>query len=146
MKIYVTQIYIETGMSYRFSHNFQNWLSEQLTSRVQPSPAFVQTYGKDFNLVFNMSAKSKIADVEIKGPTVFERTKDVEFSIFLPHAGCQPRSPDGYRQPLNLLLQGITDVLERFGMDTSEVVNAAPTLIEHIIWTPEMFKPRTTMV
>src|SRR5947207_12558625 len=99
MKIFVGQIYIEPGASYPFSHQFQTWLGEELTNRVQPSQQFLRAYPDGFDLIFRVSAKSKINKPEIKGPTVFKRGKDVEFTVFLPHDGREPSDPTGYRQP-----------------------------------------------
>ena len=53
---------------------------------------------------------------------MFKRTKDVEYTIFLPHDGRQPEEPNEFRRPLELLLESIVAVLRRLGMDPSRVV------------------------
>jgi len=138
MKIVVSQIYIEAGVTYPFSHIFQKWLSDELTKRVQPSPAFVGVYSEVSKLICRMSAKSTITEPSIRGPTVFKRVKDVEFTIFLPHDGHPPKGLDDLRRPLKLLLESIVAVLQSLGLDASQVVKDSPDLIEHIISNPAM--------
>jgi hypothetical protein len=140
MTIGVGQIYVEVGATYPFTYHFQNWLSEELTKRVPPSKEFIEAYGTDFDLMFNVSAKTKINVPEIKGPTVFKRTKDVEFSVFLPHDGRQPCKPDDCRQPIKFLLDSIVIVLSRLDLDASNVLKDAPFLLEHTVTAPEMIK------
>jgi len=140
MKIFVGQIYIEPEASYPFSHQFQIWFGQELTKRVQASQRFRQTYSDDFDLIFCVSAKTKITEPEIKGPTVFKRDKDVEFTVFLPHDGRERARPSEYRQPLKLLLDSIVTVLQGLGMDASRVMEDSPALIEYVTSNPEMIK------
>ena len=110
MNIYISQIYIQPGVSYPFSYRFQKFMSEAVTERVSPSEKFVTRYGEDFDLIFRMSAKSEIAETEIKGPTVFKRDKDVEYSIFIPFRGNESDSKT-LHDVVMTLLNGIVSVL-----------------------------------
>ena len=84
MIVFVTQIYIEPGCDYPCPHIFQQFVSQEITRRVEMSTSFAQQVGPDFKLIFRMSAKPALEAPEIKGPTVFKKDKDVEFTIFLP--------------------------------------------------------------
>ena len=84
MNVFFSQIYIEPGVDFPFSYHFQRRLSEQVTSLVMPSARFLAKYGDDYKLIFNVSAKQVIQVNEIRGPTVFKKTKDVEYTAFLP--------------------------------------------------------------
>jgi len=140
MNIFVSQIYIEVGVAYPFSHHFQVWVSHELSRRVQPSAAFVAKYGEDYNVVFNLSAKSAITEPEIRGPSVFRKTKDVEFTIFLPHSGQQQGGSQGYQRPMELLLRSIVAVLKGLGLDASHVEQDCSALIQHVISDPAMIE------
>ena len=140
MKIYVSQIYIEAGINYPFSHHFQAWLSQELTNRVRPSRQFLETYSDQFNIVFNVSAKVQLKHPQVKGPTVFRRTKDVEYTVFLPHNGVNPNSANALRQPLRHLIDSIADVLQGLGMDVSKVLGDSSAMIEHVISIPKMVR------
>lgn len=140
MKVFVSQIYIEVDASYPFSHDFQKWISQELTKRIKPSAQFVERYSEDYNLIFNMSAKLNISAPEIRGPSVFRKTSDVEFTIFLPHEGRTHNEPSGYERPLEILFSCITSVLKSLGMDASEVVKDSPALIKQIISNPAMIR------
>src|SRR5580704_1479285 len=100
MKVYFSQIYIKPGVSFPFSHHFQVHLSNVITDLVVPSPSFVEKYGDDFDIVFRISAKREIRDNEIKGPTVFNKEKDIEYTVFLPFDVIH-RAPDVNRSALN---------------------------------------------
>ena len=96
MNISVGQIYIEPGVNFPFSHLMQVWLGQQLSALASPTADFVNAYGIDFSLVIRISARKSLKANEIKGPTVFKRTKDVEYTIFLPYETIA-RSTDGCR-------------------------------------------------
>jgi hypothetical protein len=99
MKIFVGQIYVIPGVVFPFSIKFQIWLGNSLTNRVRPSEHFCNKYSADFDIGFRISAKNDIDQPEIKGPTVFRRDNDVEFTIFLPYT-----SVIDYYDPQNILL------------------------------------------
>lgn len=139
MKIFVSQIYIEAGINYPFSHSFQRWISDELSSLVPPSPAYDQQY-PGFDLMFRMSAKAELATPLIKGPTVFKKTKDVEFSIFLPYIEHDPSDPRSLLKPLKLFLDAVATVLQSLGVDVSELQACSDSLIERIIGNPEMIE------
>src|SRR5438128_660345 len=84
MKVHFGQIYIEPGVEFPFSHLFQRYLAKEVTALVVPSGKFIEKYGSDFELMFRISAKNGIQDNEIRGPTVFRKAKDVEYTVFLP--------------------------------------------------------------
>jgi hypothetical protein len=76
---------------------------------------------------------------EIKGPTVFKRDRNVEFTIFLPHKAGESSGQASYVTPLKLLFDSVAHILQSLGIDASRVVEGAPALIEHVISTPAMF-------
>ena len=142
MKIHVGQIYIEPGATFPFSHTFQNWISKELTKRVRASPAYIKAYGSDYELMFNLSAKSGIRKPEIKGPTVFRKTKDVEYSVFLPFEKKAVPGRDGYERQLRLLLDCVLSVLRTLGVDGARIENDSALLIEGFHSTPDMISTR----
>jgi len=140
MNIFFSQIYIRPGIDYPFSHLFQKWLSARITELVQPSAQFIKTYGVDYELIFNISAKAEILEPEIKGPTVFKRDKDVEFTIFLPHKGSKVTNQIEYADALKHLLNGVVTVLKSFHIDTLQLVENSSNLIERVISDPTMIE------
>lgn len=81
--------------------------------------------------MFRISAKQGIQNNEIKGPTVFKKTKDVEYTIFLPYdiIICHEDAP---RHALRFLFKGMCDVFHVLEIDTAKIVNAEEGLIESI--------------
>ncbi|MCA9195620.1 MAG: hypothetical protein KDB03_27800 [Planctomycetales bacterium] len=137
MNIYVAQIYPEAGVNYPFTHQFQQFMSKTLTDSVPKSEAFAEKYGGDFDLMFRMSAKSGIEQPEIKGPTVFKRDKDVEYTIFLPFRGSDYDS-NVLRHAVTELLDGIVRVLSELGFDTTSVSQGSRQWVEHVIGDSRM--------
>lgn len=131
MNIYVSQIYPEAGVYYPFTHRFQQYVSKAITDRIGLSESFVQQYGQDFDLVFRMSAKSGIQETEIKGPTVFKRDKDVEYTIFLPHSG-NDYNLNTLSVVISKLLSAIVNVLQDLGFDSSSVSHNSAELAKQI--------------
>lgn len=140
MKIYFGQIYIEPDAFFPFSHLFQRRLSEEITALVAPSAKFIQKYGEDWELMFNVSAKRAIFENEIRGPSFFKKDKDVEFTIFLPFDAIQ-REVSVRRAAIEFLLRGVCSVLGSLGIDTSAIQARQSSLAESISSDPTMFKP-----
>ena len=139
MKVYFGQLYIRPGINFPFSHIFQHYISEKVTALTFASAKFVQEYGEDFDLIFRMSAKEGLRQNEIRGPTVFRRTKDVEYSIFLPF-DVIVGEPDVPRAALRYLFDGVCDVFNRLGIDRRQVAEASDSIIEQVCSDPAMFK------
>jgi hypothetical protein len=139
MKVYFGQVYIKPGVRFAFSHHFQRRLSEVITALVVPSAKITEEFGGNFNLIFNISAKNTIQDNEIRGPTVFKKTRDVEYTLFLPFdvISC---SSDVSRSALTFLLKGTCSVFKSLAIDTAAIVEAEESMIENICSDPMMFE------
>lgn len=142
MRIYVSQIYIEVGVEYPFSHHFQRYLSEELTRWVTPSESFVNDYGEDYDVIFNVSAKAGITQPQIMGPTIFAKDKDVEFTIFLPFEKSEARGQKAYRRVLRQLVYQVVEVLRRLDMDVSRLSEEIDRIVDRIVGDPRMIVPR----
>ncbi len=138
MKIFVRQIYIEPRVNYPFSVHFQRFIHVELTKRLSASDLFLRKYGNDFTLVFNLSAKAALSQPEIRGPTVFRKTKDVEYTIFLPFNMDRPQGPATYRRALEMLIASICKVLAKLEFDVSQLSRDSDQIIEMILSDPKM--------
>lgn len=121
MKISVCQIYIEPGVSFPFSHVFQARVGSILTKSVGPQALFEARYGKEYDLIFNISAKQALVAPEVKGPAVFKRWKTVEYTIFLPCNTDKCCSAESLRTALALMFESIRDILRKLGMTCAAV-------------------------
>lgn len=133
MSIYVSQIYPEAGVSYPFSHRFQKYLSELVNSEVGVSQKFVDQYGPDYDLIFRMSAKEGLAAPEIKGPTVFKRDKDVEYTVFLPFDRTAKLETSTLWRAVEMLLASMIEVLDRLGMSTTRLSHNSSAIVSQIL-------------
>jgi len=85
-----------------------------------------------------MSAKSEIRELEIRGPAVYKKTKDVEYTIFLPYDIISSSGDDKISGALRYLLEGIVRVLEALKIDVREVLKRTDLIIEHVRSDPSM--------
>ncbi|MHA3770734.1 hypothetical protein ACXR0O_04250 [Verrucomicrobiota bacterium sgz303538] len=138
MKIYAGQLYITPGVSFPFSLQFQRWLGDELLKRVEPSEGFRKLYAENFDLGFVISAKSDIDQPEIKGPTVFKREKDVEYTIFLPYENRNYYDVSALLDVFRLLLQSIIRIMEGLRIDAAKVRESAPFLYTEFLAKPEL--------
>jgi hypothetical protein len=120
MKVHFGQIYIQPGVTFPFSFLFQRRPSEEVSALVKPSAMFIQRYGADWELLFRISAKHSIPDNQVRGPTVLEKDRDVEFTIFLPFDVIQTAASVTL-SAIEFLLRGICSVLASLGFDTAQI-------------------------
>ena len=139
MKVYFRQFYVEPGVAFPFSHCFSSRLSDEITAIAVPSPTFIKKYGHNFDLVFNISAKREIKDIELRGPTVFRKTKDVEYTVFLPFDVITGNS-EVPQSAIRYLLSGVRAVFTLLGFDTEKLVERQEAMINRIPADPMMFE------
>ena len=136
MKIFIGQIYIEPGVAFPFSLRFQKWLGDALSERVSASEQFSNKFGSGFDLGLRISAKANINQPEIKGPTVFKRDKDVEFTIFLPHQRNDYHDLTVASLLLEQVLQSAVLILQQLGLNPANVLGDMHHLQTEFLNTP----------
>jgi len=138
MRVHFGQIYIEAGVSFPFSHLFQRRLSDEVSALIVPSPQFLNKYGEDWDMMFRISAKAAIRATEIRGPSVFRKGKDVEYSIFLPFTTIHA-AEDVSRTAIHSLFDAFLSVLTKLGFSTERLEARRAALVEDICSDPTMF-------
>jgi hypothetical protein len=138
MRIYVSQIYVEPRVSYPFSHVFQKYLSALASEDTSGTEQFFSKYGEDYELVFNVSAKTGLNSPEIKGPTVFKRGKTVEYTIFLPFERDVGLDKASLSRALRLLLSSMNAVLSDLGMNTNRMANDSLGIVRTVLEDAKM--------
>jgi len=142
MIVSICQIYAQVGVNYPFSTEFQRWVSKEITKRIAPSVEFIESYSDRYDLIFNLSAKAELDDIEIVGPSEYKKREEIEFTIFLPfnHIGLDERKE--YRDPLNIFFYGVVLSLEKIFIDASAVKKDSADLVDNIIQNDSMSKIR----
>lgn len=139
MQVYFTQIYIEEGVYFPFSHVFQRFISNTISEIVVPSHKFIAKYGRDCSLIFRISSKRSIQENELRGPTHFKKTPSVEYTIFLPFNAImsEQHPPDAV---LSYTIQGAYSVFEELEIDATKVRASERELIQTICADAAMFQ------
>jgi hypothetical protein len=138
MKLGFRQIYIRPGASLPFSHHMQHLLRDQLSAAEGDAEEFVRRHGQDFKLVTNISAEVGTKENQIKGPTMFKRTRDVEYSLFLPYDAIAGASAMGRHVAAEFLLDGIRSIFQQAGVGVTHLDEKRGLLIERICSDPSM--------
>lgn len=136
MEIYVGQIYIQQDVNFGFSYLFQRSIHSFLSENIKNSERFCEKY-KDYTLMFRMSAKKDITENEIKGPTIFRKDKDMEYSIFLPFDEIMKNENYNYFA-LKYLFEGIYSILDKYGFDFSIIKKEEEKFINTVLNDPSM--------
>jgi hypothetical protein len=139
VKIYFGQIYVEPGISFPFTHEFQKFLSQEVTSIVFPSSKFIHDFGEDWDLIFRISAKQKLENLEVRGPTKFNKDCDVEYTLFLPFDRLMNSSHTNV-DAFETIFDGVLFVLESLNISVLDLKSKREELLEIIIKDPKMFK------
>jgi hypothetical protein len=139
MNISVGQIYVEAGVSLPFSHLMQIWLGQQLSTLVLLTPDFAKVHGTDFALVIRISARKGLKENDVKGPTVFKRTKDVEYTLFLPYDTIVKCS-DGRRIATEFILDGVEAIVAMAKLDPGDLSARRVAIRDHLCTDPSMLK------
>jgi len=124
--------YYEGPEDYQFAPDyFETWLRRALGKRVKPSEYWTRTYGKDWTLVFNLSAKKGRKKPKIThGPDVDRREKKVEWGISVDYVGNKSLDPKSYVGPIRQFLEGVVIVLDKLEIDTSKLSKEVPAAIK----------------
>ncbi|MFN6301346.1 MAG: hypothetical protein ACK42H_04065 [Planctomycetota bacterium] len=85
-----------------------------------------------------MSAKEGLAKPEIKGPTVFKRDKDVEYTVFLPFDRSVDMDANTLSRALDLLLSSMIVILEELDMTTTDLSAELSAIIDRILGDAKM--------
>jgi hypothetical protein len=99
---------------------------------------FSSNYGEDYDLVFNVSAKTGLNSPEVKGPTVFKREKTVEYTIFLPFERKVAVNDESLSSTLRMLLSSMNAVLIELGMNTNRIANDPLGIARSVLEDPKM--------
>lgn len=137
MKVAFSQVYIEPGISFPFSVDFQRRLTNAVTASVTPSTKFQGKYGADFELGILISAKRGLVDNDVRGPSCSKKYKVVDYTVFLPFDPIVT-SREAPRLALAFLLQGVADVFDKLEFDKTRFLDQRQSLIDAICSDPMM--------
>ncbi len=123
MDIVLSQFYIEAGANFPFTHVFQQKISREISKLVETTEEFTSKYGADFTIIIRISAKTLIDAIEFRGPTIFKRDKDVEYTMFLPYTPLanEVANSGSYEAPFHNILEGAAECPERLGLECSKL-------------------------
>ena len=139
MKVWISQFYLDAAASFSFTHVMQLFVSAELSSVADDCSDFQRKHGPDFELMVRINADAMLSENKIMGPTVFKKTKDVEYVVTLPF-GVVTKAPDGRRAAMEFLMAGIRSVFLKVGINPTKLDERAAFIIDHVCSDPTMLK------
>ncbi len=137
MRVIVSQLYPEARTWFPFTQFFQSKLSDWLSQKASMWQVFDETYGTDYTLIFRMSAKRDISQTEIVGPTVFRRTKDVEYTIFLPFDGSLSYDNQDLLLAATRCVTAVSEILTKLQICVDGIAVSSDSFIKELIVDPK---------
>ena len=139
MKVWISQFYLDAAASFSFTHVMQLFVSAELSSVADDCSDFQRKHGPDFELMVRVNADAMLSENKIMGPTVFKKTKDVEYVVTLPF-GVVTKAPDGRRAAMEFLMAGVRSVFQKAGIDPAKLDEHTTFIIDRVCSDPSMFK------
>lgn len=115
----------------------QRWMAEQLSALSSEFSQAQTKYGSDFELMVRLGADTEMTQNAIKGPSVFRKTKDIEYFLDLPF-DVIARSSEGRRMAAEFLLDGIRTIFEKAGIEVASLDEKRASIIDHLCSDPTM--------
>lgn len=120
--LFISYIILSPDLDNQFSDLTHKGIVEKLRNAFPNWKGFHKSF-KDYNLGFTIVMDRGIDALQVKGPTIFRRTKDVDFSIFLPEK-VELLNPDKYEDIeyyLDLIFSGLEIVLSQYDVRNEEI-------------------------
>ena len=119
-------------MDLPFTHVMQRWLGEELTRVASQDAKFQEVYGPEFALGVRINADTGTTESEIKGPTVFKRDRDVEYTVVLPFDVID-KAPDRRRMAAECIVTGVSAVFAELEVGLAGLSEKRESLVERLV-------------
>jgi hypothetical protein len=113
--IYLSYINLTPGIKNNFSTQTHKTIFECFKNHNEIFEKFSK-FHPEYSLGFTIVTKKDVSDLEIKGPTIMKKTKDIDYSIFLPDRNF---NLDEY---INLLFEGLGIALKKYDINDNQLL------------------------
>ena len=116
MRIFITQVYVKPSFKFKLSQN----LVKQLSNRINEKNFFENDFKKKyrgFDIIIDISSlpESEISDLKIKGPTIFNKDKQIEYVLYIPYEKVMC-DEDRLLSITRYIIHGIKSILKKHNM------------------------------
>lgn len=139
MKVAISQFYVQQGAEFPFSYKFQRFLSQMLSSKINTAPTPDPATERYSTLIVRLSAKHGLLSNEILGPALYEKDKEIEFSLFLPYNAIS-KNPHPAREAIRCIVEGINLIYSKLGLDHARASIDVDVLMNSICSDRNMFR------
>ncbi len=136
MEVFFSQIYIEPGITFPFSHHFQRDIASKVNSVIDVPASLLSKYDIDWSIMFRISAKRVLTCIEVQGPTVYKKEKDIEYSLFLPFIIIN-ESKQSLTTAVEMILREISNILSGLGFETANLNRNIPAFVSELLLSPK---------
>lgn len=120
--LFISYINLSPELRNPFSSTTHGVLVDKFNERFATWEGFFRAY-EGYDLAFIIVTDEGVGKLEVKGPTVFRKTKTVDFSIFLPENidTLVPENPQDFRIYLDWVFSGISSAIVRYGVSQEDI-------------------------
>ncbi|WP_010504042.1 hypothetical protein [Paenibacillus elgii] len=141
MNIDFTQLYYEPGTRFdSITPMILDLLYERLDALKVSIPHFEEKLkDENYSLVFIISATKEKTTLEVRGPNILRKSKDVEFALHIPYKEVV-NFTDQVAYVLDFIAEGIVWVFEKYAISSSGVAEAVESVARTVQENPEAFQ------
>ncbi|MCY1013076.1 hypothetical protein OV079_47605 [Nannocystis pusilla] len=138
MRIALTQISPEAGVSFGLSGSVLELVRDQLNALRKNIPHFAKIFGEeDYKIVFIITATRKLDSLSVKGPNILKRHKSAEFSLWIPYKSLDFSDRVAYILPQ--ISSGIIEIFRRYKADEHGIASVVQQAVEIALKRPEKY-------
>ena len=143
-KIKILELYPEVGIKYDITNQVFYKILNVLNSLNVTLPHYDKIFKDDeYTLLITLSAKEKISELVIKGPTLYKKDKQVGFVFFMPYKTFE-REQDTMCYIVDNIEQGMIFIFNKYKLlaeNTTTLHQKCSELKEVLQSSPQLYLP-----
>ncbi len=119
----IVHVDLSPGLENKFADSVGSSLREILTNNFLSWSNFFKKF-PEYSLCFYIVTKKGVEEVEIKGPGIFKKNTEVEYSIFLPEKA------DNVISYIDAIFEGLSKILKNYEIEKNKIDEMKKQLLE----------------
>jgi hypothetical protein len=134
-----TQIFLEPGSVYQFSHHFLRVLDLRLAGTVCASQAMFNQFPGLRDICFLITAAKRVPKRNVWLERHFPRRHQTEFWVVLPFSWTRRSKLERHQRVVSCLVNTVATLFEEYGVDTTELRSHETGLLAELASNTEKY-------
>lgn len=127
--LYITYLDLSPGLRNEFSILTHKIMIEPLRTVFEKCESFARDH-PDYSIIFTISTKTEVSSLEVKGPSINKRSKNVSYVIFLPDRVVE------VGEYIDLVFEGFRIVLAKYKVEKDQLFLIRDNCKKELGFTP----------